>query len=74
MTIRGIIMEIEIITSKIDLTSGQKGAVTRFVNRNCSYYYFLNFILMTSGNVKDAIKLYRFDRKQIVVKNIRRIY
>ncbi len=40
MTIRGIIMEIEIITSKIDLTSGQKGAVTRFVNHNCSYYFF----------------------------------
>ncbi len=29
---------------------------------------------MTNENVKDAIKLYRFDRKQIAVKNIRRIY
>jgi len=65
-------MGIEIITSKIDLTSGQKGAVTRFVNHNCSYYYFLNFILMTNGNVKDAIKLYHFDMelRNIILKQM----
>lgn len=60
-------MGIEIITSKIELTSGQKSAITRFVNNNCSYYYFLNFILMTNGNVKDAIKLYHLD---IELRNI----
>lgn len=63
-------MGIEIITSKIELTSGQRGAISRFVNHNCSYYYFLNFILMTNGNVKDAIKLYHFDMelRNIILK------
>lgn len=60
-------MGIEIITNDlasrgIELTAGQKRAITRFVNKNCSYYFFLNFMRMTNGNVKDAIQLYRFDK------------
>ena len=63
-------MGIEIITSKLNLSPSQKQSVTRFVNKNCSYYYFLNFICMTNGNVKNAIKLYHFDMdiRNIILK------
>lgn len=68
-------MGIEIITNKLSLDKKQKSAVTRFVNKNCSYYYFLNFIKMTSGDVKDAIALYHFDEelRLVLLKYILRL-
>lgn len=68
-------MGIEIITSEVKLSPQQKGAITRFVRKNCSYYYFLNFIRITKGNVKDAIKLYYFDEelRSIILKYILRL-
>ena len=68
-------MSIAIITNEFpSLTSGQKAAITRFVNNNCSYYYFLNFIRITNGNVKDAISLYHFDEdlREVILKFILR--
>lgn len=68
-------MGIDIITNEFpSLTPSQKAAITRFVNKNCGYYYFLNFIRITNGNVKDAIKLYYFDEdlRKVVLKFILR--
>lgn len=48
-------MDISVVTEEIVLTPSQKAAVTRFVNKKCSYYYFLNLIRITNGNVADAI-------------------
>lgn len=64
-------MNIEIITKEVSLSRGQKSAVTSFVNKNCNYY-FLNFIRMTNGNVKEAIQLYYFDRdiRMIILKQV----
>ena len=68
-------MGIEIITNKIALDRKQKSTVTRFVNKNCSYYYFLNFIKMTSGDAKDAIALFHFDEelRLVLLKYILRL-
>ena len=69
-------MGIEIIVNELPyLSRGQKAAISRFVNKNCSYYYFLNFIRITSGNVADAIKLYYFDEdlRKVLLKYILRL-
>ncbi len=68
-------MGINIITDEIALTREQKSSLTRFVNKNCSYYFFLNFIKITNGNVADAIKLYYLDEelRSIVLKYLLRL-
>lgn len=73
-------MGIEIITNDLNnkgiiLTGGQKSAISRFVNKNCSYYLFLNFLRITNGNVADAIQLYRFDEalRNLLLKYILRL-
>lgn len=65
-------MGIDIITREVELTAGQKAAITRFVNKNCSYYYFLHFVRMANGNVKDAIMLYHFDNelRNLILKQV----
>lgn len=68
-------MNISVITDEVILTPGQKSAVTKFVNKNCSYYYFLNFLRISNGNVSDAIKLYYFDEdlRKVLLKYILRL-
>lgn len=56
-------MNINVITKRVQITAARKGSITKFVKKRCSYYYFLNYIRITSGNVKDAIELYKFDEE-----------
>lgn len=68
-------MGISTITNEIKLNKAKEQAIDKFVSKNCSYYYFLNFIRITRGNVKDAIKLYYFDEdlRKILLKYILRL-
>lgn len=68
-------MSINIITNEISLTDEQINKVNSFVLNNCSYYFFLNFIKITNGNVDDAIVLYYFDEelRNTILKYILRL-
>lgn len=60
-------MGIEIITDKIKLTKDQESTLMKFIDNNCSYYYFLNFIKITTGDVEKAIELYNFDEELRII-------
>lgn len=68
-------MSIDIITNEVTLSNDQIDKVNNFVKNNCSYYFFLNFIKITNGNVDDAIMLYHFDEelRNIILKYILRL-
>lgn len=68
-------MNVSIITNEINLNNGQINKVNEFVKHNCSYYYFLNFIRITNGNVDEAIELYYFDEdiRKVLLKYILRL-
>jgi abortive infection bacteriophage resistance protein len=45
------------------LSEKDKNKISRFINGRHSGYFFKNFLDITDGNVKDAIKLYHFDTR-----------
>lgn len=49
------------------LTTKEKDLLERFINGRHNYYYFKNFLDITSGNLRDAIALYEFDRRLRIV-------
>ena len=69
-------MGINIITNDIpNLSNNTITIINSFVDKNCSHYYFLNYIRLTNGNVSDAISLYHFDEdlRKVVLKYILRL-
>ena len=69
-------MGINIITNDIpNLSNNTISSINFFVDKNCSHYYFLNYIRITNGNVSDAISLYHFDEdlRKVVLKYILRL-
>lgn len=60
---------------KIQLTKEDEKILDDFIMKNCSYYYMINFLRITAGNVKEAIQLYFFDEKirSVILKYILRL-
>ena len=70
MSINGIIDR-----KGIQITDEAEEELGRFIESNCSYYYMINFLRITDGDVSKAISLYFFDEKirSIILKYILRL-
>ncbi len=57
-------MGIEIIKSKFPFLSREdESFIERKIGDKCSHYYFLDFMMTTSGNVSDAYELFKLDEQ-----------
>lgn len=57
-------MDIDIIKSSYpNLSEEDIRFITNKVSNKCNYYYFLDFIKTTGGNVQDAYEMFKFDEQ-----------
>lgn len=66
----------DIIAKKgLTINNNDRKILDSFIKSNCSMYYMINFLRVTSGNVSDAISLYFLDEKlrAIILKYILRL-
>ena len=52
-----------IAKKNIQISDADKLILDNFIRSNCSYYYMINFLRITAGDVKKAIQLYFFDEQ-----------
>lgn len=64
-----------IAKKNIQLSEEDESILDDFIKSNCSYYYMINFLRITAGDVKKAIQLYFFDEqiRSILLKYILRL-
>lgn len=64
-----------IAKKNIHISDEDETILDNFIRTNCSYYYMINFLRITTGDVRKAIQLYFFDEqlRAILLKYILRL-